>query len=158
VFGQQKIRDEDLFDAEGNWRFIRFVHERFPRDKLGFYKGYKEVYYKERQTLFEYGLAKLFRDKAASEPTFLNNFVHSCTGLSYIPDVDLNKTFEIIVEFNYTQSMINKTGERKNDRLPYFHACDHTMKIPGDAYDGNMETFLEKYSFCEPQARYFGMP
>jgi hypothetical protein len=71
-----------------------------------------------------------------------------CTGLSYIPDIDLNKDFKIIVEFNYTE-MENDTEERKNDWIPIVHTCIKLIKIPGDAYGGNMETFLEKYSISE---------
>jgi hypothetical protein len=80
----------------------------------------------------------------------LNDFVHFCTGLSYIPDIDLNKDFKIKVEFNYT--------EMNYDWIPIVHTCDRTIKIPGDAYGGIMDTFLEKYSISERiTAGYFGM-
>jgi hypothetical protein len=102
--------------------------------------------YKETQERLKEAITLLFQEKSrehpgehpGEDPPFLNQFVAYCTGQSYIPDIDLNPDFKILIEFNYTEML--------DDHLPVVHTCVKTMKLPASAYDSNIETFQQKLS------------
>jgi hypothetical protein len=48
--------------------------------------------------------------------------------------------FELIVEFNGDELPDDGEGQR----LPVAHTCAKTMKLPGNAYDGDPKIFKEK--------------
>lgn len=74
--------------------------------------------------------------ESKDDAQFLEDFVYFVTGYRYIPNARMNKDFRIIVEFN-----LSECGD---DDLPVAHTCVLTIKIPGMAYYGNKEIFVEK--------------
>lgn len=64
---------------------------------------------------------------------FLHGFVRFATGLQYIP----RERFQIWVEFNYNQL-------KDEASLPQSHSCDQILVLPGDAYNGKIETLQKK--------------
>jgi hypothetical protein len=134
LFASQKVTTEMLFDGEGGFRFIAFKSVFGYGDDLEEYACLSQT-----QELLKKRIEKLFREKAESgkstDSAFLRDFVEFCTGQSYLPDLDSNPQFIILVEFNADE---NETREK---HLPVAHTCDNAIKLPSTAYDGNIEEF-----------------
>jgi hypothetical protein len=133
AFAEQLIQEDDLVDQDGNLRFIKFVKEENTKEAKNAMECYKET-----QEQLKKAITLLFQEKARDDPVFLTRFVSYCTGQSYIPDIDLNPDFKILIEFNYSEML--------DDHLPVVHTCVKTMKLPASAYDSNIETFQQKLS------------
>jgi HECT-domain (ubiquitin-transferase) len=150
LFAQQKITLDLLFDGE-EFRFIHFVSAHGYGDNSVIYEVFNES-----QLLLISGMKQLFRDKVesgeSSDSDFLTDFVEFCTGQSYLPDLDCNTDYKITVEFNSDE---NEIGE---NHLPVAHTCINTLKLPGAAYNGNMEDFERYLSIAlETSKGVFGM-
>ena len=86
--------------------------------------------------LFQVKLHDALSKRAGEDSTFLNKFVHYCTGQAYLPDAKVHKDFRITLEFNHT--------ECRDDHLPSVHTCDKLIKIPATCYGLKMDVFLQK--------------
>lgn len=72
----------------------------------------------------------VLRSLSNNDEEFLTSFVHCVTGYDYLP-----VTLTINIEFNFNQ---------KPNALPEAHTCEHTLKLPGLAYDANEDVIKEK--------------
>jgi hypothetical protein len=133
AFAEQLIREEDLVDQDGNLRFIKFAREESREAEIAM------ECYKETQEQLKKAISLLFQQKARDEPAFLTRFVAYCTGQSYIPAIELNPDFEILIEFNYTEM-----GECY---YPVAYTAVNKLLLPAEAYGANIETFQESLLF-----------
>lgn len=135
LFARQEITEADLFDEDGDWRLLCFCTGKGVTINVDELDVVREIH-----DDFERKLADLFRTKLDSDPTYINRFVHHCTGLPYIPDLDVHDDFHIVIEFN------NLESEQMSDpeSLPVAHTCTRELKLPLLAYGGDMEVFEEK--------------
>ena len=87
-------------------------------------------------------LLKALHDKIRenSDPEFLKNFLCYCTGQSYVPTLKAFPDFRIILEF----SSGDEDEKCHPEHLPVAHTCEHTLKLPIQAYGGNEEIFFFK--------------
>ena len=143
AFGHPTLSFEDLLDDEGNFRLLQVVSPDDPDSE-------KVAIYAASQTMLMEKFKDLLRDKFKKDPSFISRFVHWCTGQSYIPDLDA-QDFKIKVEFNFASNEIHAEG------LPVAHTCDKLMKLPGTAYDGDIEKFEAKLAISMEQFSSFSM-
>jgi hypothetical protein len=112
-FSQQEIRDETVFDESGKFRFIRF--DTFSGDK-------DSTRFSAKQELFKTRLVDWFKEKMKEDALYMSNFVYFCTGSRYIPDIDLNPDWFIMVEFNLGEMTLKKgVSDLVNSFVPVVH-------------------------------------
>eukprot|EP00934_Nitzschia_sp_Nitz4_P006706 Nitzschia sp. Nitz4//scaffold240_size29840//12430//15293//NITZ4_008018-RA/size29840-augustus-gene-0.27-mRNA-1//1//CDS//3329543750//6696//frame0 len=128
AFASQRITYDMVFDAHGAFRFIHFAQDK--------YEPEESELFCENQADFWPRFTDWFKRKLHDDSKFIASFFHLVTGMSYIPDVAYNKDFNIKIEYNASEM-----GGGNSDLLPVIHTCDNTMKLPANAYNGDIEVF-----------------
>jgi hypothetical protein len=82
-------------------------------------------------------LPDLLRRKESEDPDFATKFVEFATGCPYLPHYRSHPDFKITIEFNRDES-------KHDDSLIVSHTCVKTVKLPGKAYNGDMEKLEQK--------------
>jgi len=88
---------KDVFDEKNDLRFIQF-----PVFDDGCSSMFESV-----QKLFKSRFVVWLKEKMKEDPKYMSKFVYFCTGMKYIPDIDLNPDWRIKVEFNYSEMTVD---------------------------------------------------
>jgi hypothetical protein len=88
---------------------------------------------------FEDILPKVLKKMAKERPNFLIDFVNYVTGTSYLPHIEANPNFKIIVAFS---SVLQPTS------LPTANTCENQFNLPVDSYMNDTEMMEEKFEIA----------
>lgn len=128
---------DDFFneDKDGSFRFIKVETDK---DENFAKEDDMDPTFAANQFALMEGLRDLFRKEIEVQSTYIEDFLHFCTGQAFIPDLVVYPNFRVVIEFSHVQEMKN-TGA-----LPVGHTCVNTLKIPASAYGGSSAVFKEK--------------
>ena len=132
-FAKPSITIIDVFDDDGE--SFRFIENAIDPDNPD--EDIDPAFAVSQITLME-GLRDLFRKEIEAKSTFVEEWLHFCTGEAYIPDLVVNPNFKVFIEFSNFKEYKNKGA------LPSSHTCDKTLKLPASAYGGSVHVFKEK--------------
>jgi hypothetical protein len=133
-FAKPFITINDFFEENGNFRFIEEVCA-YNNDEEE--DHFQPIYIGNQIALLE-GLRVFFREEIEKQSTYLEDWLHFCTGQAFIPDLVVYKNFKVFFEFSHVEEMTNEGA------LPDSHTCVNTIKLPASAYGGSIEVFKKK--------------
>lgn len=98
--------------------------------------------FEETVSLFQTSLKEFFERKVAKDESFLNRFVHLCTGKPFLPHREAHPDYKIHFEFN-----VSEYEKCEGNYPPTVHTCDKTIRIPVGCYNNDMEVFEERLDY-----------
>jgi hypothetical protein len=109
---------------------VEKVISRLAIEETTYFYGFGDEIVEAQKLCFSETLPKALRILNTKDKEFLVGFIFYVTGSAYIPNLDMNPNFKILIEFS---------PQLSNDDLPTAALCANLLRLSPWAYDNNVE-------------------